>query len=130
MPRPALKENRVHTFAVQLLTLNGVPGLVWWHTPNEGKRSARTGGHLKRMGMLPGVADLAIVLPGGRACFLELKREKGGSLGPDQRAFRDLCEMNGAPFAMARSPDEVTAVLRKWGAIRNVQMPLFGECAA
>ncbi len=129
MPRRyALKEDGVHRYAVQLLTLNAVPGLVWWHTPNEGKRSPRTAGFLRRMGMLPGVADLTIVLPGGMAHFLELKREKGGVLSPDQRAFRAAGEENGAPYAVARTPEEVTAILRDWGAIRNVQLVL--EAAA
>lgn len=130
--RRSPKENTVHIFAVQLLTLNAVPGLIWWHTPNEGKRSRRTGGHLKRLGMLPGVADLTIVLPGGRARFLELKRPVGGRVEPAQRDFRILCEMNGSPYAIARTSDEVTAVLRKWRAIRPERqgaLPLFEEAA-
>lgn len=117
-PRP-LKEDPIHKFAVQLLSIFAVPGLIWFHCPNGAKMSERTASFMKRMGMLPGVADLTIVLPGGHARFLELKREVGGVLSENQRAFRDLCEANGTPYEVATTPEEVEAVLRGWGALRG-----------
>jgi hypothetical protein len=42
------------------------------------------------MGVRPGVADFAPVLPGGRSAFLELKSAKG-RLSPAQREFRAAC---------------------------------------
>lgn len=112
------QENPVHLFAVQLLKFSGVPGLIYFHTANEGKRSERTGAFLKRMGFLPGVADLTIIRPGGLAYFLELKAPKG-RLSEDQRAFRDLCEANGTPYAVAASSAEVESILGKWGCLRT-----------
>lgn len=114
-----MKESPVHLYAVQLLQFAGVPGLIYYHCPNEGRRAARTGAFQKRLGMLPGVADLSLVLPGGKACFLELKR-RGGALSPAQRAFRALCEKNGTPYAVATTTAEVETILREWGAIRTI----------
>lgn len=116
-PRP-LKESPVHIFAVQLLQFNAAPGVIYFHVPNEGRRAPRTGGFQKRLGLLPGVADLVIVLPGGHVRFLELKREVGGTLSENQRAFRTACEANGSPYEVATTPEEVEAVLRGWGALR------------
>lgn len=117
-PHP-LKESPVHIFAVQLLQFNAAPGVIYFHVPNEGRRAPRTGAFQKRLGLLPGVADLVIVLPGGAVCFLELKREVGGVLSENQRAFRDLCEANGTPYEVATTPEEVESVLRGWGALRG-----------
>jgi len=43
----------------------------------EPPQHGRTGAILSGMGVKPGVADLALVLPGGRPGFLELKSRKG-----------------------------------------------------
>lgn len=117
-PRP-LKESPVHVFAVQLLQFSAAPKVFWFHVPNEGRRAPRTGAFQKRLGMLPGVADLVIVMPGGWCCFLELKREVGGVLSKDQKAFRRLCEATGSPYAVATTPEEVESILRGWGALRS-----------
>jgi hypothetical protein len=122
-------ENPIHVYAVQALKLLGVPGLIWFHVPNEGKRSVRTGAFLKRMGMLPGVADLVVIVPPGRCHFLELKRPINGHLSDEQRAFRDLCERNCSPYSIATSPLEVEVVLSNWGAIRTT-MPMRRMIAA
>ena len=58
-----------------------------------------------------------MVLPGGRAAFLELKSPTG-SLSPAQREFRAACLAAGAVYEVARSTDEANAVLRAWGAVR------------
>jgi len=121
-PRP-LKESPVHIFAVQLLTFSAAPGVLYFHVPNEGRRAPRTGAFQKRLGLLPGVADLVIVLPGGQVRFLELKREVGGTLSENQRAFRTACEANGSPYEVATTPEEVEAVLRGWGALKT-QRPI------
>lgn len=119
-----MTELALQTFAATLLRLNAMPGVIYFHVPNGEYRSPRTGARLKAMGVLPGVADITVVLPGGSVAFLELK-VKGGSLNPNQRAFRTLCESNGTPYAVARTPEEVTATLRGWGALKsNVH---FGE---
>lgn len=118
-PRP-VKEHHLQESLVQLLKLAAVPDLIWYAASNAGERSARTAAFLKRMGMLPGVADLSIVLPGGRACFLELKRPgKSVELREAQDAFRSLCARNGSSYAVAASYEEAEAILRGWGCLRE-----------
>lgn len=118
-----MTELSLQKFAAKLLRLNAAPDVIWFHPPNGESRSARTGGKLKAMGTMAGVADLVIVCPGGRVRFLELKTPKG-SLSANQRAFRTLCEFNGAPYAVATTSAEVEDILRSWGALRSVsKMP-------
>ena len=128
-PRP-LKEDPIHKFAIQLLQFNAVPNLIYYHAPNGARMSERTVGYMKSLGMLPGVADLSIVLPGGRACFLEFKREHGGETSAAQDAFRDLCRRNGTPYEIANTPDEVTRILTAWGAIGRPAQPIAMARAA
>jgi len=99
----------------QHLRLTGAANMIWFHPCNEGKRSEAAGAHLKRMGMLPGVADLVIVLP-GRTCFLELKA-RGEGQSPEQIAFEALCRDLGFAYAVADNIDAALAILRSWGAI-------------
>ena len=111
-------ELALQKFAASLLRLNAAPDVIWFHPPNGEARSARTGGKLKAMGVKPGVPDLVVVLPGGHAHFLELKSARG-SLSPHQRVFREDCGINGAPYEVATTPEEVESTLRDWGALRG-----------
>ena len=114
MKRP---EDGLQKFTVQLLRLNAAPGVIYFHCPNGASTSVRTGARMKQMGLLPGVADMVIIRPGGLVYFLELKSAKG-SLSPAQRIFRDACEGNGIPYAVASTPERVEAVLRGWDVLR------------
>lgn len=112
-----MSEHDLHIFTANLLRLAHAPNVMFFHVPNGEYRSKRTGAKLKAMGVIPGVADFALVLPSGRAAFLELKSEKGRqSIG--QRRFEQACRDAGAQYAVANSPEEVTAILEAWGAIR------------
>ena len=59
--------------------------------PNGELRSKGTAGKLKSQGVKPGVPDL--VLPVARGgyfgMYIEMKRQRGGSLSPDQKWWRD-----------------------------------------
>ena len=114
MNRP---EDSLQKFTVELLRFNAAPGVIWFHCPNGASTSPRTGARMKAMGLLAGVADMVIVRPGGLVYFLELKSPKG-NLSPAQRAFRDVCEDNRVPYAVADSPERVEAALRGWSVLR------------
>jgi hypothetical protein len=116
-------EYRLHYYAVQLLKFNRAKGVVYFHCPNGEYRSKRTAAKLATMGVLKGVADLCIVLPGGFIGFLELKAE-GGYLSADQRAFRESVKALGALYEVARSPEDVVDVLEHWGALRSNRQPM------
>jgi hypothetical protein len=111
-----MTELELQKFTVALLKLNAADRVVWFAVPNGESRSARTGAKLKAMGVRPGVADLVIILPGGAAAFLELKAP-GGRPSQHQKVFRTFCELNGAPYAVACSPEEVNEILSDWGAV-------------
>lgn len=90
------------------------PDLLWWHTPNGGKRAAREAMRLSRMGVLPGVADLCFVLPSGKVAFIELKVESSYQ-SPAQKAFQNDVEARGCPYVVCRSIDDVRVTLEDWG---------------
>jgi len=110
-------EDALQKAVVQHLRLCGVPGLLFFAPANEGKRSPRSGARLKAMGMLPGVADLVVMVPGGVPFFLELKSPKG-VLSPEQKAFRTVCRAAGCEYSMARSLNAALDILRVWGALK------------
>jgi hypothetical protein len=90
------------------------PTLLFFAVPNGGNRSAREGAKLKRTGTLAGVADLVVILSGGRAGFIEVKLE-GKYQQPAQKAFQAHAEGSGAYYAVARSIEDVREILEEWG---------------
>lgn len=112
------KELQIHMAVADLLRFTASPFTLWYHPANEGKRSERTGAHLKRMGMLPGVADFALTLPDRRSAFLEIKTDDGEQ-NADQISFELFCLKAGILYAVARSLDEAQAILTSWGALRE-----------
>jgi hypothetical protein len=113
-----MSESLLQEAVVALLRFNAAPDVIWYAVPNGEYRSKRTGARLKKQGVVAGVADLAIVAPDGQAAFLELKTPSG-RLSPQQKAFRSLCEANGAPYAVATTLDEARHVLAGWGALAH-----------
>lgn len=91
--------------------------MIYFSLPNEGKRSPQAGLELKRMGLRPGAADLAIIVS-GQVFFMELKAPKGVQ-SPEQRAFEDDCKAADVPYVVVRSIDLALELLRLWGAIRT-----------
>lgn len=116
--RRSAKEMQIHLAIADLLRVSAYPRTIWFHPANEGARSAVAGAKLKRLGMLPGVADFAFVLPDGRGAFIEVKTDDGKQ-SLEQLAFQSRCYEAGVPYAVARSLDEAKSVLGKWGALRN-----------
>lgn len=106
-------EDRLQKQVVAFLRV-AAPDLLFFHPANGGFRNLREAAKLKAMGVRAGVADLAVVLPDGRAAFVELKAGKG-RLSPAQAEFRDTCERLSIPHAVARSLAEVEAALSAWG---------------
>lgn len=92
------------------------------HPANGGFRLPSEAKRLKGFGVLPGAADLLIVVE-GKLYAIELKSAKG-DVSPAQINFQAMCHRAGVPYAVARSLGEVEAALRRWN------VPLAGRVAA
>jgi hypothetical protein len=111
-----MAERELHSYVADLLRLTARRDVLWLHVPNESPRSPRYGAQLVRMGMLPGAADLLIVVK-GQAHWMELKAGRGRQ-SPEQVAFAEAAEAAGATYAVARTPEQAKGILASWGALR------------
>ncbi len=78
--------------------------------PNGGLRAKREAAKLKWTGVVAGVPDLAITIPGGLVAYIEVKAPRG-SLSPEQREWRDWLNASRVPFALCRSIEDARAFL-------------------
>jgi hypothetical protein len=100
-------------------TLLDHSGLVWQHSPNEGKRTPRAGAHAKSLGMKAGFPDIAIYSPicstmlqSWNGLAIELKAGKNRPT-PSQLEWRDKLIACGWRWKCCYSVDEVLALLRE-----------------
>lgn len=112
-----MTEADIHREVVRHLKRRGVPGAVWWHTMNEGKRAGRRAGQLKNFGIRKGVSDI-IALHRGRMFALELKTEKGN---PTEEQMQFVSDFNSAGgFAcIVTGTDTALRILETWGLLRG-----------
>jgi hypothetical protein len=111
-----MDETKIHFGVAEYLRKCGAPGLLWWHTPNDGKRTFGATNRLKRMGMLNGVSDI-IAVREGKIYGLELKADKGRATEHQLKFLSDL-DNAGGYTAMSHGLDRAVAVLKSWGLIR------------
>lgn len=118
-----LKEADIQALIVSWLSIHAPQGrgFLFFSVPNEGMGESRGRGglarmaRLRRMGLRPGVADLVIV-KGGRAYFLELKR-RAGRQSVNQLEFEADAIHVGAEYAVARSFEEAQNIVISWGIV-------------
>jgi hypothetical protein len=85
--------------------------------PNAARRSPAMAARMKAEGLTAGVADLCIMLPGGKVGWLELKTATGRQ-SEMQKTFELVCKELRHPYALVRTLDEAIAVLKSWGALK------------
>lgn len=98
------------------LELNNIPHA---HVANESRSSSRNamirGAKLKRMGQSKGVWDYEVYIPikgvtGKVDCYelvkIEMKRKKGGTVSPEQKAWGNIYEKAGISKKICRGADE------------------------
>ncbi len=112
-------EQATHLAVVSLLRSASRHGVVWFHVPNGEARDAITGAKLKRMGVIPGVPDLMLIVD-GKSHGLEIKSDKG-LLSASQKVFREDMENAGGFYHVAKSVDEAIGILSGIGALRTAQ---------
>jgi hypothetical protein len=106
------EEDRIHIAVVEYLRLRKQ---FFWHVPNQSKATIGWRAKMKRFGVRSGVPDIALVLPGGMAGFMEIKTA-GGKLSTAQKDFRDDAIRAGAVWAEVRSVDDAAMALELWSA--------------
>ena len=90
----------VKWFAYQHPELQGLLFAV----PNGSYRTKATAGKLKAEGVVPGVADLILLVPRNQyhGLCIEMKTEKGRQ-SPEQKAWQEKADANGYRYIIIRS---------------------------
>lgn len=121
-PTFRIDEDALQIYAADVLSAFKRPGVLAYHTPNGRKRHIGDAVKLKRMGVMRGVPDWTIIAPHPTVrasftlAFLELKEAKGKQ-SSDQIEFEKACNALGVEYRIARTPEEIDAVLTEFGAI-------------
>jgi len=101
------------------------PHLLIFHVPSGEARDIATAMKLKRMGVVPGVADFLMFIP-GCGIAIELK-EKSGMQSKAQKLFQKRWEACGNRYQIARSLLEFKQIIEKfcwpWGQTINTHEP-------
>lgn len=135
MPRNIDREGPIQRSIVQYLHRQ-YPSALIFSVPNE--LASKVGGGMsgkkqqdrirnvqfaaKKMGMLPGMADVCLLYQ-GRFYAFEVKAE-GNKQQPNQEAVEALCDANGGRYYVVRSIDDVKEAL---GPVHPVsEVPLVG----
>jgi hypothetical protein len=90
------------------------PDIRIWHVPNGGLRTKSEAARLKWVGVLAGVLDLTLVLPGGRSAYWETKTPWTG-LSDDQKDMIKALEALGHDWAVVLDIDDARRELRRLG---------------
>ena len=85
------------------------PDIFYWRN-NVGATETRGGGFLK-FGAVGSADIIALQAPLGRFTAIEVKREVGGTVSPDQKWWGQQVEAHGGQYIVARSVDEVAIAL-------------------
>ena len=109
-------ERHIQRAVLGHLKARAYPGVVYWHSPNGGKRNLREAVNLKRDGVLPGVADLCAVHD-GKFFALELKSDTGRPTEA-QLAFIAAVNSAGGYAGWAQGLDRALSMLCMWGILR------------
>jgi hypothetical protein len=115
--RRIVSEHSLQAALLRHLEIAARPDIYWFAIPNAAPRSPQLAARMKAEGLRAGVADLCIMLPGGRTGWLELKNHKGRQ-SDAQLGFQTICYRLGHPYAVVRSLDDAIAVLKAWGALK------------
>ena len=119
--QPGFSEHQLQAAVAEFLGFALPPHeAVFCSIPNGGKRAKATAGKLKAEGLQAGAPDL-LILWRGRAIGLELKTGKGRLSAP-QMAFSMRWTTAGGVYAVARSLEEVAALLDAAGLPLRVKL--------
>ena len=119
-------EQAIQRAVCQHLRQRGATGLVWWHTPNGGRRTPVEAAIFSGLAVRAGVSDL-ILLHDGRAFALELKTERGRPTAA-QMQFLSEFRAAGGEASIADGLDKALRTLEIWGVLRGRAACGFRKC--
>jgi hypothetical protein len=111
-----ISEHSIQASLIRQLAYSIRPEVVRFAIPNGGLRNFKVAQKLKAEGVLPGIPDLGFAVEDGKACWLELKTDKG-RLSDAQMGIRFKLEALGHRWALARSVEEAMGHLKEWGIL-------------
>lgn len=84
-----------------------------YHIPNGGKRSKAEAGRFKAMGVKSGVPDLMLPVQknGYHGLYIELKREKGGTVSPEQQKWINALRKQGYAVEVCKGFEQARCLL-------------------
>lgn len=118
-------EDQIQIALVAHIKRRKLPGVVYFHPANGGKRDKREAAKLKAMGVLPGASDL-IFLHCNRFYALELKAE-GGRATEEQMQFISDVNTAGGFGAIVHGLDKALRALETWGLLKGATV--LSTCA-
>jgi hypothetical protein len=126
--KPEPSELQIHIAVVQHLKYRARKGIVWWHTPSEGKRTKGEAAKQKALGFIAGIPDL-IIIADGKTYGLELKTSRG-RLSPEQKGMLAVLNAAGAFASVAYGLDQAISILQAWGLLAGGGKALAGHATA
>ena len=103
-------EGKEQESLVKRLERENIP---FYGVPNGADVEPHHRARLKREGLVNGVSDL-VILKYKDALYLEMKRRKGGTWGPDQKAWKAKVEDLGFKYAVAKGAKEAWDCIQKF----------------
>lgn len=84
-----------------------------YHIPNGGKRSKAEAGRFKVMGVKSGVPDLMLPIPRNNyhGLYIEMKREKGGTVSPEQQKWINALRKQGYAVEVCKGFEQARCLL-------------------
>lgn len=84
--------------------------------PNGGARNAVTGALLKREGVRKGVPDLFLAIPTGKAhgLFIEMKRQRGGTVDKAQKVMHEALQSAGYGVVVCKGFEEAMKEIKHY----------------
>jgi hypothetical protein len=122
-----ISEHQIQVALIDYLALALRPELEARAVPNGEKRHIAVANRLKAEGVRRGTPDIFICLPGGKIAWLEMKKQ-GGTLSPEQKAFREKATALGHPYGVAKSVSEAIDFLAGIDALKP-DAPTFEQAS-
>ena len=90
-------------------------GMLIHHSPNGGKRDARTAATMKKMGTRAGFPDLVLLVPMGgyHGLFIEMKTKKGKQ-SEYQKEYERLVTEQGYKYCLCRSLEDFMKIIKDY----------------